>query len=79
MASADTKKDQAIKAVRDLFNDKSVSWTTMRRLFGVRHLRWMWHSFHAHRLLNECRRAGLGFFLQPSDEQYLQDIWDGKE
>lgn len=51
----------------------------MRRLFGVRHLRWMWHSFHAYRFLNECRRAGLGFFLQPSDEQYLQDIWDGKE
>ena len=32
MASADTKKDQAIKAVRDLFNDKSVSQSTTKEL-----------------------------------------------
>jgi division protein CdvB (Snf7/Vps24/ESCRT-III family) len=32
MASADAKKDKAIQAVRDLFNDESVSQSTTKEL-----------------------------------------------
>lgn len=50
----------------------------MKRWWGIRHVRFVYWRYRALSFLDECRSAGLGFFLQPSDEQYLRDIWDGK-
>lgn len=50
----------------------------MKKWWGIRHVRWWYLNWCAQSYLKWCRQAGLGHFLQPSDEQHLQDIWDGK-
>jgi hypothetical protein len=50
----------------------------MRRLWGIRHLRYVYYYWRAMEHLRECRRLGLGWYLCRDDEQVLQDIWDGK-
>jgi hypothetical protein len=50
----------------------------MKRLWGIRHVRYVYWHCRTMAYLRECRRLGLGYYLCESDQQVLQDIWDGK-
>jgi hypothetical protein len=52
--------------------------TAMKRLWGIRHVRYVYWHCRTMAYLRECRRLGLGYYLCESDQQVLQDIWDGK-
>ena len=51
----------------------------MSKLWGIRHIRWLWLSYKLHQHIDWCRRTGLGFFVQQSDLDYLDRVWKGKE
>lgn len=50
----------------------------MKTLWGIRHLRWLWHTWRFERYLSECAEMGLGGLPQPSDLAYLEAIWKGE-
>lgn len=50
----------------------------MKRLFIIRHIRWFYHSYRIQRWLHYCQQNGLGLFIQDSDYEHLQKIWEGK-
>ena len=49
----------------------------MRRLFGIRHLRYLWHSYHLARWVGLWARHGY-VHASAADLQYLGDVWEGK-
>lgn len=51
----------------------------MKRLPIIRHVRWWIHAYRLSRWIEYCQRAGLWYFAQQEDLDYLQDIWDGKQ
>ena len=51
----------------------------MKRLWGIRHIRYFWHLYHAIRWVQMWYRAGIGLgVLNPADEATLDAIWEGK-
>jgi hypothetical protein len=51
----------------------------MKRLWGVRHVRWLWHSWMLARHVGRCQDLGLGVFANPSDLEWLDRVWSGVE
>lgn len=51
----------------------------LRRLWGVRHLRYWWFRVKLARHLAMCQRNGLGLFPHPSDIEYLDALWKGEK
>lgn len=51
----------------------------MRRCWGVRHLRWAWHTWQLYRQVRAWYYLGLGLGV-PNDHdlRVLDDIWEGK-
>lgn len=51
----------------------------MKRLWGIRHIRFAWHSFHAHRWARKWGRMGLGLgYPNWRDIDHLEAIWKGE-
>lgn len=50
----------------------------MKRLPIIRHVRYFWYSFWLSCWVAYYQRVGLGFFAQPSDLKFIQDVWEGK-
>lgn len=48
----------------------------MHKWFGIRHVRWAWHSFWLAR--HAAFWAQYGYYVNPSDVRALQMIWDGE-
>lgn len=52
----------------------------MKRLWGIRHLRWLWWSWRVQRWVDRWGSVGLGIGLAAeSDRRFLQAIWDGTD
>jgi hypothetical protein len=51
----------------------------MKRLWGVRHVRWLWHSWMLARHVVRCHELGLGVCVNPSDLEWLDRVWFGAE
>lgn len=51
---------------------------TMKRLWGVRHIRWLWLSWRVHQFARQCAGIGLGLGCpNESDLKVLDAIWRG--
>lgn len=51
----------------------------MKKLWGVRHVRWLWLSYRVHSFAQQCASVGLGLgFPNDSDLRVLDMIWKGK-
>ena len=48
----------------------------MKRLWGLRHIRWLWHSVQLARWVGLWARYGY-FHASPADLEYLDGIWEG--
>ena len=51
----------------------------MKRLWGIRHVRWLWlaHALDWH--VRRCQELGLGICASQSDLDYLERVWSGTE
>ena len=51
----------------------------MKRLWGIRHFRWLWlaHALYWH--VRRCQELGLGICASQSDLDYLERVWNGTE
>ena len=49
----------------------------MKKLWGIRHIRFFWHNYHFNKHIDMCRSCGLGFVPQQSDIDYLEAILKG--
>jgi hypothetical protein len=50
----------------------------IKRLWGIRHIRYFWLVYRLNSHLDQCARLGLGYFPQQSDLDYLEGVWEGK-
>ncbi len=50
----------------------------MKRIWGIRHIRFLYHSIRLERHLARCRSVGFGFFPQKQDIDFLEDVLKGK-
>jgi hypothetical protein len=50
----------------------------MKRLFLIRHVRWLWLHYRFAQHLAMCKRLGLGVFPAPSDLVFLDRVWRGE-
>lgn len=51
----------------------------MKKLWGIRHIRYFYLTLKLSMWISHCQRLGLGFFAQESDIEYLNDVWIGKK
>lgn len=51
----------------------------MKQLWGIRHIRWLWHSWMLARHVVRCHGLGLGVCVNPSDLEWLDRVWFGAE
>jgi hypothetical protein len=51
--------------------------TGIKKLWGVRHIRWWWMAVRLNLHLARCRSVGLGFFANEADISYLDAVWRG--
>ncbi len=50
----------------------------INRLWGIRHMRWLWLSWRVHRFAQQCAELGLGMgYPNASDLNYLDAVWRG--
>jgi hypothetical protein len=49
----------------------------VKRLWGIRHLRWWWHQHHFWIWWDVCGRYHW-LAPHPLDLQFLQGVWDGR-
>lgn len=49
----------------------------MKRLWGIRHVRWLYLSWMLQRHLDRWQRMDMGWFAQQSDLDYLDRVWSG--
>jgi hypothetical protein len=49
----------------------------MKRLWGIRHVRYFYLSYKFYAYLAWCQKVGIGMFPQESDLEYLKGVWDG--
>lgn len=51
----------------------------MKRLWGIRHLRWYFWSWMCHRKARWWYRQGIGTgYPNPQDIEYLEAMWEGR-
>jgi len=51
----------------------------MKRLWGIRHLRWAWGSYRVHRWARMWAQSGIGLGIPNSaDLKVLDAIWRGE-
>jgi len=50
----------------------------MKRLWGIRHIRFWFKMVALNMHVDRCRSIGLGICASQADIDYLQDVWDGK-
>lgn len=50
----------------------------MKRLWGIRHVRYFYLSYKFYAYLAWCQKVGIGMFPQESDLEYLKGVWDGR-
>ena len=51
----------------------------MKRVWGIRHVRWLWHSYRCHRHAAFWAAMGIGFgFPNQADLDTLDAIWRGE-
>lgn len=51
----------------------------MKRLWGIRYLRWLWAAWRVHRWAQAWARMGIGLgYPNPSDIEHLKMIWRGE-
>lgn len=51
----------------------------MKRLWGIRHIRWFFLHYGLNRHIDRCRSMGLGYFAQQSDIDYLDAVLRGEK
>ena len=49
----------------------------MKRLWGIRHVRWLYLSWILQRHLDRWQRMDMGWFAQQGDLDYLDRVWSG--
>ena len=50
------------------------------KLYGVRHLRWLYLSYRVHQFASLCGSVGLGLgYPNKSDLDFLDAIWRGEK
>ena len=49
----------------------------MKRMFLIRHVRWLWLNYRFAQHLAMCQKVGLGCFPAPSDLVFLDRVWRG--
>lgn len=51
----------------------------MKRLWGIRHVRYLWYCYQVHRWAQLWHRHGIGLgWPNEADLRALDRIWDGK-
>ena len=50
----------------------------MKRLWGIRHVRYLWLSFQLARWLSVWYRAGAALHASDADLAYLDAVWKGE-
>jgi len=51
----------------------------MKRLWGIRHVRWLWHAYHCEKAAAYWGTLGIGLGQMDEPTQVmLQAMWDGK-
>lgn len=51
----------------------------MKRLWGIRHVRWLWLAHALDRHVRRCQELGLGWFASAEDLNYLEQVWNGTD
>lgn len=51
--------------------------TPLPRVWGMRHLRYLWHAYWLSRWVGAWRPYGSSH-ASPADLAYLDDVWEGK-
>ena len=49
------------------------------RLWGVRHIRFYFKMVALNLHVDKCRKMGIGFYASKSDEDYMDDVWNGRK
>lgn len=49
----------------------------MKRLFGIRHVRWFFLSTLLLMHLRRCQEMDVGLIAHDSDLKFLDDVWNG--
>lgn len=52
--------------------------SNLKKVWGVRHIRWFYLSWRLYSHIRHCRSWGLGYFAQPADLEYLERVWRGE-
>ena len=50
----------------------------VKRWWGVRHIRWFYHSIRLAQHVEHCRAVGLGIAANPADIRQLERIREGQ-
>jgi len=51
----------------------------MLKLWGIRHIRWLYMSYQVHKWARECSMLGLGLgYPNDSDLRVLDAVWRGE-
>ena len=50
----------------------------IKRLWGIRHLRYWWHGYRLAVWVDRCREVGIGIAANPADIQHLEEIRNGR-
>ena len=50
----------------------------MKRIWGIRHVRWFMLNWQVQNHVDRCRSIGWGFWMNPKDQETLDAIWEGK-
>jgi hypothetical protein len=51
----------------------------MKRIWGIRHFRYIWHAFWLDIHVRNCAAMGFGWHANQSDIDYLDAIWRGEK
>jgi len=51
----------------------------MKKIWGVRHIRYFVSAWLLYRHIMRCRAMGIGLFAQQSDVDYLEAVWRGEK
>jgi hypothetical protein len=51
----------------------------MKRLWGIRHVRYFYLKIQLYRWVDYCQSVGFGIEPNPADMEYLDRVWRGTE
>lgn len=63
-------------ALSDLLSDLLEG--VMKRIWGIRHIRWLWLSWRLAGWVEFCQKTGLGIAANQNDIDYLDAVRTGK-